>query len=203
MNHGYQQGKQWIPAEVDVSIRPGWFYHASEDSLVKTPEQLFGIYLNSVGRGANLILNIPPDRRGLVHENDVKSLQGWKKLIDEAFATNLARGCKVKANSCRGNSGQFGASNLTDGNKETYWATDDGVLKGSIELDLARPQTVKYVVLQEYIRLGQRVGKFTVEAWKNNSWQEIRIRTSGTYRRAPSHSAAAPGVTSVCRPLRP
>jgi alpha-L-fucosidase len=183
MNSGDEKGRQWVPAEVDVSIRPGWFYHAREDSLVKTPEQLFDIYLSSVGRGANLILNIPPDRRGLFHENDVKSLKAWKKLIDEAFANNLALGCKVKADSTRGKSSQFAASNLNDGNKETYWATDDGVLLGSIEFDLAKSQTIKYVLLQEYIRLGQRVGKFNIEAWKDNSWQEIAVGTTIGHKR--------------------
>jgi len=183
LNHGAVNGKKWIPAEVDVSIRPGWFYHASEDNKVKTPEQLFEIYLNSVGRGANLILNIPPDQHGLVHENDVKSLKGWKKLIDEAFANNLALGCKVKANTYRGKSMQFAASNLNDGNKETYWATDDGVLQGSIEFDLAKTQIVRYIVLQEYICLGQRVGKFNIEAWKDNSWQEIAVGTTIGHKR--------------------
>jgi alpha-L-fucosidase len=183
LNHGYKQGKQWIPAEVDVSIRPGWFYHASEDSLVKTPDELFEIYLNSVGRGANLILNIPPDRRGLVHEKDIESLKGWKKLIDKAFGNNLATGCKVKADSYRGKSRQFAASNLNDANKETYWATDDEVLHGSIELDLVKPQPVKYIVLQEYIRLGQRVSTFNIEAWRDNSWQEIAQATTIGHKR--------------------
>ncbi len=71
---GSPDGTSWIPAEVDVSIRPGWFYHPEEDSLVKSPEQLFDIYLSSVGRGSTLLLNVPPDRRGLFHENDVAAL---------------------------------------------------------------------------------------------------------------------------------
>ena len=183
LNQGSEDGKQWLPAEVDVSIRPGWFYHAKEDSLVKTPEQLFDIYLSSVGRGANLILNIPPDQRGLLHENDVKSLQGWKKLIDEAFATNLALASKIKADTYRGKSDQFAATNLVDGNKETYWATDDEVLKGSIELDFGKSQLVKYVLLQEYIRLGQRVRTFNIEAWKDNSWQEVASATTIGHKR--------------------
>ncbi|MDD4192580.1 MAG: alpha-L-fucosidase [Mangrovibacterium sp.] len=183
LNHGYIKGKKWIPAEVDVSIRPGWFYHSAEDSLVKTPEQLFDIYLSSVGRGANLILNIPPDRRGLLHENDVKSLQGWKKLVDEAFATNLALECKATANTYRGKSVRFAASNLIDGDKETYWATDDGVLQGSIELDFGKSQFVKYVTLQEYIRLGQRVSKFNIEAWENDSWQQVAQATTVGHKR--------------------
>jgi len=183
LNHGYENGQQWIPAEVDVSIRPGWFYHPEEDSLVKTPEQLFDIYLNSVGRGANLILNIPPDQRGLLHENDVRSLQGWKRLIDEAFATNLALGSKIKADTYRGKSIRFAAANLIDRDQETYWATDDDVFKGGIELDFGRSRLLKYVLLQEYIRLGQRVRAFNVEAWKDNSWQEVARATTIGHKR--------------------
>ncbi|MDR1595145.1 MAG: alpha-L-fucosidase, partial [Prevotellaceae bacterium] len=82
LNHGDENGRSWIPAEVDVSIRPGWFYHETEDSKVKTPEKLFKIYMESVGRGANLLLNIPPDQRGLLHENDIRSLKEWKQLLD-------------------------------------------------------------------------------------------------------------------------
>ena len=182
-HHGIEQGKQWVPAEVDVSIRPGWFYHASEDSMVKTPEQLFDIYLNSVGRGANLILNVPPDQRGLLHENDVQSLIGWKKLLDEAFSNNLALNSKVKSSSCRGNARQFSARNVNDGNKETYWTTDNEILKGSIEFDFGRQQVVKYVVLQEYIRLGQRVSKFDIKVWKDNSWQKADKGTTIGHKR--------------------
>lgn len=183
LNHGSEDGNKWLPAEVDVSIRPGWFYHASEDTLVKTPEQLFDIYLNSVGRGANLILNIPPDQRGLLHENDVISLKGWKKLIDEAFANNLALNSKVKADSYRGNSDRFAVTRLNDGDKETYWTTDDGVLQGSLEFDFGKPQVIKYVILQEYIRLGQRIRKFNIEEWKDNSWQEIANATTIGHKR--------------------
>jgi len=183
LNHGAEDGNVWIPAEVDVSIRPGWFYHSKEDSLVKTPEKLFEIYLSSVGRGANLILNIPPDQRGLLHENDVKSLRGWKKLIDEAFATNLALGCKVVADTYRGKSAQFAASKLIDEDKETYWATDDDVVKGSIKFDFGKTQLIKYVLLQEYIRLGQRVRRFSIDAWMNNSWQQVAQATTIGHKR--------------------
>lgn len=183
LNHGSEDGKQWLPAEVDVSIRPGWFYHSSQDSLVKTPEQLFDIYLSSVGRGANLILNIPPDQRGLLHENDVKSLQGWKKLIDEAFANNMALKCGVKADTYRGQSEEFSASKINDGNKDSYWATDDGILKGSLEFDFEQSRNVKYIVLQEYIRLGQRVRKFNIEVCKDNSWKEIAVATTIGHKR--------------------
>ena len=85
LNHGNVNGKNWIPAECDVSIRPGWFYHKEEDDKVKTPEQLFELYLKSVGRGSNLLLNVPPDREGLINAHDSAALIGFKKLRDESF----------------------------------------------------------------------------------------------------------------------
>ena len=90
LNHGNVNGKNWIGAECDVSIRPGWFYHTEEDKKVKTPEQLFQLYLKSVGRGANLLLNVPPDRRGMINENDSVSLIEFKRLRDESFNKPIA-----------------------------------------------------------------------------------------------------------------
>ena len=183
LNSGEEHGKMWIPAEVDVSIRPGWFYHAEEDSLVKTPEKLFEIYLTSVGRGSNLLLNIPPDRRGLIHENDAKALEGWKNLLDQRFKTNLALHVKASANNVRGKSEQYGAATLLDGNKETYWATDDNITKAEIEIDLKEPKTINFITLQEYIKLGQRVKNFTVEVWKNDKWEQVTEATTIGYKR--------------------
>jgi len=183
LNSGEDNGKNWIPAEVDVSIRPGWFYHVEEDQMVKTPGKLFEIYLSSVGRGANLILNIPPDRRGLLNENDVNALRGWKQMIDNAFRKNLALGAIVKSDSYRGNSELYAASNVTDGNKATYWATNDGVTTGNLEIDLGSIKTVKYITLQEYIKLGQRVKSFSVFVLKNGNWLEVSKGTTIGYKR--------------------
>lgn len=183
LNTGDEDGVAWLPAEVDVSIRPGWFYHASEDDSVKTPEALFKIYLESVGRGSSLILNLPPDRRGLLHENDVNALRGWKKLIDEAFAVNLAAGAAVTADMWRGGLRQYAAANITDGDRETYWATDDGVTSGSIELNFGVARKVNYILLQEYIRLGQRIKAFEVEAKSGNRWEKIAEGTTVGYKR--------------------
>lgn len=180
---GSEDGTNWIPAEVDVSIRPGWFYHAREDSLVKTPEQLFDIYLSSVGRGANLILNIPPDRRGLINPKDSVSLMGWKKLIDERFSHNLALNKPVKTSSFRGESVAFSGDKTTDADKETYWATNDNETTGTLEIDLGETQKVSYVWLQEYIRLGQRVKSFSIEAEKHGSWQKLAEGTTIGYKR--------------------
>ncbi|HEX5151971.1 MAG TPA: alpha-L-fucosidase [Parafilimonas sp.] len=90
LNHGNVNGKNWIPAECDVSIRPGWFYHTEEDGKVKTPGQLFDLYLKSVGRGANLLLNIPPDRRGMITSFDSAALVDFKNLRDESFNSPAA-----------------------------------------------------------------------------------------------------------------
>lgn len=183
LRHGDMNGKQWVPAEVNTSIRPGWFYHAKENDKVKTPEQLFELYLNSVGRGSTLLLNIPPDKRGLFHENDVKSLLAYKKLLDEAFKTDYAKGAKVKADTYRGEAAEYAASNVTDGKKDTYWTTDDNVKKGSLEVDLGSKKTLKYISLQEYIRLGQRISKFNVEVSENGNWKKVADGTTVGYKR--------------------
>ncbi len=183
LNRGDEDGKSYIPAEVDVSIRPGWFYHAEEDNKVKSPEKLFEIYLSSVGRGSNLILNIPPDRRGLLHENDVKSLMGWRKIIDQAFKTNLALHAQVSSDTHRGNSTLYAGSNVSDGNKDTYWATADNITQGELIISLNGEKMINYITLQEYIKLGQRVKEFTISVWAGNSWKEISKGTTIGYKR--------------------
>jgi alpha-L-fucosidase len=183
LNTGSEEGTSWLPAEVDVSIRPGWFYHEQEDDKVRTPENLFKIYLESVGRGANLLLNLPPDRRGLIHENDVKALQGWKKMLDAAFSNNLAAGARASADTWRGKSKTYAASGVTDGDPETYWATDDHVTDGALEISLGKPGKVNYILIQEYIRLGQRVKSFVVEAKKDKEWEKIAEGTTIGHKR--------------------
>ncbi|MFA5417531.1 MAG: alpha-L-fucosidase [Bacteroidales bacterium] len=180
---GSSDGTAWIPAEVDVSIRPGWFYHQSQDSLVKTPEQLFNIYLQSVGRGALLLLNIPPDRNGLLRENDLRSLAGFKAIIDSVFTNNLALNATFYASNTRGNANEFSPDKLHDGNKDTYWATDDSVHRADLEIRLNSPQVVQYLVIQEYIKLGQRIKEFEIEALENDRWTTIAHGTTVGYKR--------------------
>ncbi len=183
LNTGSADGTSWVPAEVDVSIRPGWFYHASEDDKVKSPEKLFEIYLTSVGRGSNLLLNVPPDRTGHFHENDVKALRGFKELLDKAFGNNLAAKATVTASSYRGKSKLYAPANLIDGDKNTYWATDENVRTASVEITFPVVTTIKYIMLQEYIQLGQRIKSFNVEAWKNGEWQQVASATTIGYKR--------------------
>lgn len=183
LNEGAETGTHWIPAEVDVSIRKGWFYHPEEDSLVKSPKKLFDIYLTSVGRGSTLLLNIPPDRRGLIHENDVTSLRGFRNLLDQEFKNNIATRAKVSASAFRGNDKRYAPGNLTDGNKDTYWATNDKELNGSVEMTFDKTQSIKYVLLQEYIPLGQRVKEFSVEVLLNGTWTNVAHATTIGYKR--------------------
>ena len=183
LNEGHENGSAWIPAEVDVSIRPGWFYHSKEDSLVKSGEKLFEIYLTSVGRGSTLLLNIPPDQRGLIHENDLQSLQGLRKILDTELKNNLTMNATAKASSHRGDADAFSPQMAIDQNPETYWTTDDAVRTAHIEIDLGKPQTVKYIQLQEYIKLGQRVKSFKVEAWDGANWKVLANATTIGYKR--------------------
>ena len=180
---GSPDGNHWIPAEVNTSIRPGWFSHAAEDSLVKSPQKLFETYLQSVGRGSTLLLNIPPDRRGRFHENDVASLQGLRKILDSVFAVNLALKATASASDVRGKQSAYSPSKLVDGKPATFWCTDDAVTTPTIELKWKTPQTIHYVLLQEYIRLGQRISSFIVESEENGKWKEIATGTTVGYKR--------------------
>ncbi len=181
--HGDQGGTHWVPAECDVSIRPGWFWHASQNDQVKTLDKLWEIYYASVGQGCNLLLNIPPDRRGLFHEVDVERLQQFGRELAETFRTDLARDKTASADNVRGRAEQFGPQRLTDGDRQTYWAADDGVQQATLEVDLGRPVAFDRVRLQEYIPLGQRVAEFQVEARVGGQWREIgRGATIGVRR---------------------
>jgi alpha-L-fucosidase len=171
LGEGHEDGNYWVPAEVDVSIRPGWFYHNSQDTLVRSPENLMELYYSSVGRNSNLLLNVPPDRRGLLYEKDVKSLLGFRELLRKEFETDLARGSKTSASSDRGKG--FESSNVNDGNPETSWATNDNQTTGDIIIDFGAETDVNRILVQEYIRLGQRVQEFQVYAFSGGEWKKL------------------------------
>ncbi len=173
----------WYPAECDVSIRPGWFYHASQDEKVKSLEHLLDIYYRSVGRNSVLLLNIPPDRRGLFHENDVARLKEFRSVLDETFAVNLAAGKPVTVSNVRYDNPAYSASHITDGNADTYWTTDDSVRNASFEIDLGESETFDRIELGEYIRLGQRVESFAVEGLSGGAWRGIAEGTTIGYKR--------------------
>ena len=144
--------------------------------------QLLSIYYTSVGRNSLLLLNVPPDNRGLIHEADAARLMEFRKALDEIFKDNLADGAKVKATDVRGRG--FSAANIMDGNYDSYWATKDGITEASVTFDLAGEKTFNRVLLQEYIPLGQRVNSFTIEAeGPDGQWKEIASETTIGYKR--------------------
>ncbi len=173
LNSGDRNGTVWRPAECDVSIRPGWFWHEAQNDKVKTAEQLKNLYFASVGRGASFLLNVPPDRRGRIHENDAKSLQEFGDWLRQTFAVNLAKGAKAKASNVRGNDKQFAAAKVLDGDRFSYWATDDGVTTAELELDLGAEKTFNIVRVRENIKLGHRVDEFAVDVWTGGQWNEF------------------------------
>ncbi|MCK4465948.1 MAG: discoidin domain-containing protein, partial [Bacteroidales bacterium] len=183
LRSGHEDGTNWVPAECDVSIRPGWYYHPVQDNKVKSLTHLLNIYYRSIGRNASFLLNFPVDSRGLIHENDVKQVLKLAETIRKDFAKDLARGKKVQASQIRGNSRKFSPRNVNDGIKDTYWTTDDQITTAYLVIDLGKPTSINRFLVQEYIPLGQRVQQFTIEAFLKNSWQEIASETTIGYKR--------------------
>jgi len=139
LNRGNFNGKNWIGAEADVSIRKGWFYHEEEDSTVKSGKTLFNLYLNSVGHGGNLLLNVPPNRKGLIAPQDSAALMDFRKIREAAFKTNLFKNAVIKNT------------------------------KNETAICLATAVTINSIQLQEQIKFGQRVIRFEIYAGDNEA----------------------------------
>jgi len=162
----------WYPAEVDVSIRPGWFYHKSQDTQVKTLAKMVDIYFSSVGRNAVLLLNIPPDTRGLIHENDVTRLKEFREYLDEMLDEDVL--FNAKSNNKK-------AQKAVDGNSESYWNITE--VPAISEFEFSEKKRFNVLSIQEYIQKGQRVEKFTVEAMIDGAWKEIANSTTIGYKK--------------------
>ena len=173
----------WYPSEVDVSIRPGWFFHAKENDRVKTMEHLTRIYFSSVGNNAVLLLNIPPDRRGLIHENDAVRLREFGEWLRGTFAENLAAGSTAVASHTRESATEFAASHTVDADRETYWRAPDWQVTAEITYQLTGAQRFNIAMLEEQIRDGQRISSLAVDAWIDGEWRELaRATTVGSKR---------------------
>ena len=176
---GTRNGKFWKPAECDVPLRNGWFYHANQDNNVKSVSELFEIYLKSVGRGACMDLGIAPNTDGVLHQNDVKSLKDFGDFLKKLFADNLAQSAVITASEVRGeNQIFFGTKNLTDNDRYSYWATSDEVKKATLTLEWDKEQTFNIIRLRENIKLGQRIEKVEIEAFINGIWKKVGEATS-------------------------
>ncbi|SDL76825.1 alpha-L-fucosidase [Siphonobacter aquaeclarae] len=173
---GTRNGKYWIPAECDVSLRPGWFYHESQNNRVKTPQQLLDLYFKSVGRGAALDLGLSPDKRGQLHDIDVASLKGLGDLLRKTFGTNIAATAQVSATGSRGKA--FPVKNMLDNDRKTYWASQDEVTTPELTIAWKKPATFNIVGIREAIALGQRIDGFAIDVWQDGQWKEVHKGTS-------------------------
>jgi alpha-L-fucosidase len=172
---GDEDGTHWVPAEVDVSIRPGWFYHESEDHKLRSLPEMVDIYYNSIGRGSSLLINFPVDKRGLIHENDVQRLEEWSAVIQSDLKNNLAEGIKATASSIEKN---YVASNTVDSNPETFWLPAHNITSATLEFEFDTETEFNRFLVQEYITLGQRVQEFEIEIRKNGKWESISKGTT-------------------------
>ena len=174
LHYGVENGNCWCPGETNTSIRPGWFYHKTEDAHVKSLSKLMDTYYKSVGRNSVLLLNFPIRPDGRISPIDSVRGLAFNKMINDVFADNLARNAEIEAENIRGNSKKFAPQNVLDNNSETYWATDDSVLSSSLTIDFRQPTAFNRFVAEEYIRLGQRVKKFRLEALVDGQWQDLK-----------------------------
>jgi len=166
------KGAKWLhyyPAEVNTSIRHGWFYRDDEHQSVRDADNVFDIYERAVGGNAAFLLNIPPNREGKLSPDDVESLIETGKRIRATYGSSLSRGTS-------------GPSEVLDGDDKTFWQPDG--LTGEFELKLNRRQTVNRFMLQEAIATqGQRVEEHALDAWVEGGWQEVCAATTIGYKR--------------------
>ena len=167
---GQENGTHWVPTETDVSIRPGWYYHPEEDSKVKSVSKLIDIYFNSVGLNSSLLLNLPVDKRGLIHENEIENLNQLSDYLDQTFSKNYAYKQNIEvSSSVKG----FEKMNIIDGNLETYWVSRPDDVKPNFTLNFESPLEANTFMVQEYIQLGQRIQAFTFEIMSNGKWEKV------------------------------
>lgn len=188
LNRGNIHGAEWVPGEVDVSIRPGWFYRSGTDDKVKTLAHLFDIWHTSVGRNANLLLNVPPDCNGRIHPTDSVRLMELRELVGVTFGTDLAAGGKAYGGS-RGKG--YVAGNLLNAEYDSYWAATDGATTATIEIKLPEMRTFNRLLLQEYIPLGQRIMGWNVEWFdaRIGEWSSVAEETTVGYKRIVTFEA--------------
>ncbi len=179
LGEGSENGDTWVTPECDVSIRPGWFFHAHETDKVKTPAYLLDLYEKSVGRNSLLLLNVPPDWRGHLADADVNALAGFRHLVNQVYAKNLAAGATISASS---ELEQTDAQSLLK--KRGLWSARQADSEPAVTITLKKATEFNRVVLAEPIQFGQRVKSFTVQAQlADGTWKTITSRTTIGHRR--------------------
>ena len=197
LTEGMADGTKWEPGECDVSIRPGWFYHAREDHQVRSLSHLVDLYYRSVGHNANFLLNFPVALNGKIHPSDSARAVEWRKTIDAELQTNLLDHARAEADNYRGGSSEYAPDKATDGDWNTYWATDDSLHHGIITLTFPQKQAVNRLMIQEYIPLGQRIISFHVEYLNTGKWHPIGTNESARYNPSQPYVMARKGVVKA------
>ena len=178
LQYGHEDGDAWVASECNTSIRPGWFYHEREDDRVKSVDHLVDLYYRSVGHNGTFLLNFPVDKEGLIHPVDSAHAVDFHRQVVAELKTNLLAKAKIKASDTRGKA--FTTKNLTDGQFDTYWATPDGVNTAMLEVTFGKAQRLNRLMLSEYIPLGQRVRKFSVEYLDGKQWLPVKVGEATT-----------------------
>lgn len=171
----------WYPAEVNTSIRPGWFYHATEDDKVRSLEELLDIYYKSVGGNSTFLLNLPPDMRGLIHENDAIRMAELGQILSSTFHHNLASDAHAVAMETLNET--HDVNRIFDGNKNTYWCPREGTEHATIEVDLNLERAFDTIVLKEHIQSGQRIEKLRIDYLHHGTWKLLYECTVVGYKR--------------------
>lgn len=179
-------GTDWVPAECDVSIRPGWFWHADEEPW--PVESLVELYFDSVGRNCVLLLNVPPNSSGLISEEDTRVLLGFRAAMDAIFSVNLVDGAVATASSTLGENAlgaensPFAPSQVLNERSDTFW-TPEGVIGAHVELELVGVVAFNVLRVQEAISFGQRVSEWSFYAWVDEDWQLVSGGTTVGFKR--------------------
>lgn len=160
----------WYPSECDVSIRPGWFYHQSQDNQIKSVDQLVDIYFKTVGRNSNLLLNVPVNKEGLISDFDIQRLTEWRQKLNNIFANDLFYKQQVECSNARNN---YPADNCLDKNRNTFWTTHPDILTGELTITLHKKVDINIIRLEEAIEYGQRIKSFEVYYSNNGNMEKI------------------------------
>jgi len=166
LQQGDPYGEVWRPGETDVSIRPGWFWHAAENTRVRSGQNLMDLYFTSVGRNSKLLLNIPPTDQGLFHDNDVNALREFARLRNDLFAHDLAQGARIATVP------NPSAAHVLDGNPDTYWLAGHNTRATVFELHFEHEVEFNVIHLREAIQLGQNIANYRIEVGhvRNPGW---------------------------------
>ena len=167
---GQEDGTHWVPTETDVSIRPGWYYHPEQDDQVKSLSKLVDIYYNSIGLNSSLLLNLPVDTRGLVHENEVANLNALAAFLKATFSKNYAKEQQISTSSAEKG---YDENSLIDDDLDSYWVSETKDENPTIELRMQTAVEVNTFMIKEYLPMGQRVKSFSFELLAKGEWNKV------------------------------